>query len=71
MLAVSTVLKELDVSENLYYKCDTAGFAQELAVGISNNGALIKLDISNNYIGAEQKGSLQRICVASGIDLDV
>jgi hypothetical protein len=31
--------------------------------------ALIKLDISNNYIGAEQKGGLQRICVASGIDL--
>jgi hypothetical protein len=37
-------------------------------VGLRNNGALIKLGISNNYIGA-QKGDLQRICVASGIDL--
>jgi hypothetical protein len=30
---------------------------------------LIKLDISSNYIGAEQERVLQRICVASGIDL--
>jgi hypothetical protein len=35
-----------------------------------DKGALITLDISsNNCIGAEQKGGLQRICVASGIDL--
>jgi hypothetical protein len=34
-----------------------------------DKGALIKLDISNNYIGAEQKGDLLRICVASGIKL--
>jgi hypothetical protein len=34
-------------------------------------GALIKLDISNNGIGAEQEGGLQRICVASGIELDM
>jgi hypothetical protein len=31
--------------------------------------ALIKLDISNNQIGAEQKRGLQRICVAGGIEL--
>jgi hypothetical protein len=32
--------------------------------------ALIKLDISYNYIGAEQEGNLQRICVmASGVEL--
>jgi Ran GTPase-activating protein (RanGAP) involved in mRNA processing and transport len=35
--------------------------------------ALIKLDISSNYIhdyiGGEQEGDLQRICVASGIEL--
>jgi hypothetical protein len=35
----------------------------------SDNRALITLDISSNRIGAEQKGGLQRICVASGIDL--
>jgi hypothetical protein len=34
-----------------------------------NKGALIKLDIRNNYIGAEQEGDLQRICMASGIKL--
>jgi hypothetical protein len=32
-------------------------------------GALIKLDISGNNIGGEQEGELQRICVASGIEL--
>jgi hypothetical protein len=31
--------------------------------------ALTKLDISGNYIGAEQEGGLQRICVAGGIEL--
>jgi hypothetical protein len=32
-------------------------------------GALIKLDISSNGIGAEQERDLQRICVAGGIEL--
>jgi hypothetical protein len=32
-------------------------------------GALTKLDISGNDIGAEQEGGLQRICVAGGIEL--
>jgi hypothetical protein len=32
-------------------------------------GALTKLDISNNYIGAEQEGTFQRICMAGGIEL--
>jgi hypothetical protein len=32
-------------------------------------GALTKLDISRNHIGAEQKEGLQRICVAGGIEL--
>jgi hypothetical protein len=35
----------------------------------AGNGALIKLDISDNRIGAEQEKGLQRICVASGIKL--
>jgi hypothetical protein len=42
-----------------------------LADGIKNMGALIKLDISSNYIGATQEGDLQRICVASGIELNI
>jgi hypothetical protein len=40
-----------------------------LANAIPGIGALIKLDIRNNDIGTEQKGGLQRICVASGIEL--
>jgi Ran GTPase-activating protein (RanGAP) involved in mRNA processing and transport len=40
-----------------------------LANTIRDMGALIKLDISSSYIGAEQERGLQRICVASGIDL--
>jgi hypothetical protein len=32
-------------------------------------GALIKLDIGSNHIGAEQERDLQRICVAGGIEL--
>jgi Ran GTPase-activating protein (RanGAP) involved in mRNA processing and transport len=72
-LKANSILTELDVSSN-YDQYNTSsqdgpGFAQELAVGIRDNGALIKLDISNNDIGAEQNGSLKRICVASSIDL--
>jgi hypothetical protein len=40
-----------------------------LANAIRDNGALIKLDISRNRIGAAQEGELQCICLASGIDL--
>jgi hypothetical protein len=36
---------------------------------IKDMGALTKLDISGNNIGAEQEGGLQRICVAGGIEL--
>ena len=60
MLASNTTLKELDVSNNTYYKCDSPGFAQELAIGVKNNRALTSLDISNQVnengwggIGAE------------------
>jgi hypothetical protein len=40
-----------------------------LANAIEDMGALIKLDISSNNIKGEQEGELQRICVASGIEL--
>jgi hypothetical protein len=36
-----------------------------------DKGALVKLDIGNNYIGAGKKRGLQRICVARGIDLAI
>jgi hypothetical protein len=73
MLKGNSVLTELDVSSN-YKKYsgdneDGPGFAQELATGIKDNRALMKLDISSNRIGAEQERDLQRICVAGGIEL--
>jgi Leucine-rich repeat (LRR) protein len=70
MLAVNTVLKEFDVSDNQCHGVrDGPGFAQELSAGIRDNGALTKLNISSNHIGAEQEQDLQRICVAGGIEL--
>jgi hypothetical protein len=72
----NAALTELDVSGNNWreynngpWMGDGPGFAKELAVGIADMRALIKLDISSNNIGAEQERGLQRICVASGIDL--
>jgi hypothetical protein len=49
-------------------KSDMSGVAA-LADAIPGMGALIKLDISSSHIGAEQEQDLQRICVASGIEL--
>jgi hypothetical protein len=72
MLKANTVLTNLDISFCADYTAgpDSAEFSRELAVGIKDNKALTKLDISRNYIGAEQEGGLQRICVvAGGIEL--
>jgi hypothetical protein len=56
MLAVNTVLKELDVSSNNWeiwgeMMGDGPGFAKELAVGISDNGALTSLNLAQNDLG--------------------
>ena len=40
-----------------------------IADAIRDMGSLIKLDISRNCIGAAQEGELQRICLASSIEL--
>jgi hypothetical protein len=40
-----------------------------IANAIPDMGALTKLDISRNSIGAEQEGCLQRVCAAGGIEL--
>jgi hypothetical protein len=50
------------------YTTDISGVTA-LADAMPGMGALIKLDISRNDIGAEQEGVLQRICVAGGIEL--
>jgi hypothetical protein len=59
MLAQNTVLKELDLSSQKLGdlgKPMDAAFAKELAVGISGNGALLCLDMSNNGINRGIKG---------------
>jgi hypothetical protein len=58
MLAANTVLKELDVSSNNWkargrMKGDGPGFAKELAVGISGNGAMTSLNLASNSLGVE------------------
>jgi hypothetical protein len=60
-------MAEVDLSNK---GLQTAG-AIIVAAWISHRdkGALIKLDISGNAIGAEQERDLQRICVANGIEL--
>jgi hypothetical protein len=54
MLAANTVLTELDLSDNLGPGArDGPGFAQELAVGIRDNGALSVLSLNCNNLRAE------------------
>jgi hypothetical protein len=55
---------EADLS-GLYMDADDAII---LASELPDKRALAKLVISSNYIGAEQVGDLQRICVAGGIE---
>jgi Leucine-rich repeat (LRR) protein len=63
-LKANTSITELNLAKNDINANDT----KILAPAISDNEALIELDISNNRIGAEQKRGLQRICVAGGIE---
>jgi hypothetical protein len=58
-------LSEIDLSSRYLDVKDAIVVAEY----IKDNGALIKLDISGNYIGATQEGDLKRICVASDIEL--
>jgi hypothetical protein len=54
MLAQNTVLKELDLSSQLFGhrgKALDAAFAKEFAVGINDNGTLTSLNLSSNDIG--------------------
>jgi hypothetical protein len=65
MLAANTVLNELDVSSNNWKEYeygrksgDGPGFAKELAVGISGNGALLSLNLAaNSLCGIDENGS--------------
>jgi hypothetical protein len=61
MLATNTVLKVLDLSSNNWMQYgnfgdlmgDGPGFAKELAVGISGNGAITSLNLASNKLEAE------------------
>ena len=60
-LVANSVLRELDVSSNVYNpngrNGDGPGFAQELAVGLSTNGALTSLNLSENELcGIDEDG---------------
>jgi hypothetical protein len=59
--AIAEALKS-NVRDIMYMHITSANICHD-------KGALIKLDISSNNIGGEQEGELQRICVASGIEL--
>jgi hypothetical protein len=52
MIAANATLKEMNLSKNAPYgDSDGAAFAQELAVGISDNGALSVLNLAENGLG--------------------
>jgi Ran GTPase-activating protein (RanGAP) involved in mRNA processing and transport len=51
-LAADPVLTELDISNNGYRGCDSAGFAESFAGVVGSNGSLSKLDISGNSLFA-------------------
>jgi hypothetical protein len=46
-------------------KCKHCGYSK----ADHDKGALIKLDISKNHVGAAQEGELQRSCLTSSIEL--
>ena len=64
MLKGNSTLKELDLSSNRDYYAgatDGPGFAQELADGIKDNGALSSVNVLFNNIGTEQAQALANI----------
>jgi hypothetical protein len=63
MLKSNSTLKELDLSSNYDYHAgatDGPGFAQELALGIKDNGALKKIDARDNDVDSEGKQALKQ-----------
>jgi hypothetical protein len=72
MLAQNTVLKELDLSSQKVgeygYPLDPA-FVKEFAVGISDNSALLQLDISDHVLSTEKERAIAKLCDAKGIRL--
>jgi hypothetical protein len=73
MLKGNTVLKVLDVSDSGYSMSSSAkdapGFAQELAAGIKDNGALSLLDLTDNSIGEARVQKIKEMCDSRNISL--
>jgi hypothetical protein len=65
MLKANSSLRELNMSKN-YLGPEGA---KVMSVGLSDNGALSKLDLSRNHILATEAGMLNAACKAKGIDL--
>jgi hypothetical protein len=69
-LATNTVLKELDLSgqsgTSARPNMDFA-FVEAFAPGLSDNGALSKLDVRDNSILSAEKALLQGACDAKGV----
>jgi hypothetical protein len=69
MLATNTVLKVLDLSGSNWMRSGTwgdlmgdgPGFAKELAVGISDNGALTSLNLVWDGLGVEGAKSIAAV----------
>jgi hypothetical protein len=65
MLKSNTVLTKLDVSDNTWGRGDDgSGFAQELAIGIKDNGAISFINLLKNNIPVEQAQELVKIMQA-------
>jgi hypothetical protein len=60
MLAVNSTLRELDISGNAQFSDSKGGpsFAQALSVGITDNGAILSVNLLKNSIGVDQAKDL-------------
>ena len=65
-LAANTVLKELDLSSPIGYRCDV-GFIQTFSAGLGTNGAMKSLNLSENQVPADQLTSIETMCKSKGI----
>ena len=75
MLKANSVLKELDVSgsgEGMHgSQKDAPGFAKELAAGLSTNGALASLDLSQNSVPESEAEQIKTACQSKEISLKI
>ena len=74
-IAANTVLKELDLSKQGQYFDNNdrldAPFAKEFAIGLSTNGALASLDLSQNSISESESSRIKAVCEVKSISLKV